>query len=143
MNDLVPITLTDRLALSKITLAPSVTISPIELTNRVNTVRIAAAPIAVVIANPATPIDVSIAEIMRGPAGPPGPQGPTGGAASFVYTQQSASDRWTIQHNLGSFPAVTVIDSAGDWMIADFSFISPDMLEIKFAVATSGTAYLR
>ena len=33
--------------------------------------------------------------------------------ATFIYEQTSASDTWTINHSLGRYPSVTVVDSAG------------------------------
>lgn len=45
--------------------------------------------------------------VVRGPAGPPGAGG--GAADSYTHNQSSASATWTINHNLGRLPIVTLL----------------------------------
>lgn len=69
-----------------------------------------------------------------------GIQGP--GDAHFVYAQNTPSDEWTITHNLGKNPAVTVVDSGGnEWQTA-VEHISTNELVVRFSSAFSGRAYL-
>jgi hypothetical protein len=46
----------------------------------------------------------------------------------------------TVTHNLGRFPAVTVIDTANDVCIGDIQYLSPDTVQLTFAASFSGTA---
>lgn len=61
---------------------------------------------------------------------------------SFAHQQASASDTWTIEHNLGFYPSVTVFMSSGDVVEGSISHDDQDNLTITFSVAISGTAYL-
>jgi hypothetical protein len=88
----------------------------------------------------------------RGDTGPPGPQGLTGlqgvpgpvgpEASDYVYTQVGASSLWKIIHNLGRWPSVTVVDNGGNVIIPDVDYISVNEIDVSFAGATSGKAYL-
>lgn len=67
-----------------------------------------------------------------------------GGAAvdkNFVWTQLSASNTWTIAHNLGKFPSVTIVDTGGNELIPDIDYVDANNVVITFAGATSGKAY--
>tara|TARA_R100000152_G_C6745687_1_gene169301 strand:- start:250 stop:954 length:705 start_codon:yes stop_codon:yes gene_type:complete len=66
---------------------------------------------------------------------------------SYTHTQTSASDTWTINHNLGKFPSVSIKFSTG----ADFNntgalggvtYTNENTLTINLAAAESGVAYL-
>jgi hypothetical protein len=61
---------------------------------------------------------------------------------SYEHEQASASDTWTIEHNLGFYPSVTVFLSSGDVVEGSISHDDQDTLTITFSVAISGTAYL-
>lgn len=61
---------------------------------------------------------------------------------SFTYTQGSASDEWTIEHNLGKYPSVTIVDSGGNVVVGDVQYLSTNEISISFAGAFSGKAYL-
>ena len=81
--------------------------------------------------------------------GPQGPQGPPGegsgggeGAQFYVHTQMVASNVWTVNHNLGYRPAVTVYDTAPDQVFGEITHIDPNSLTITFSDAISGTAYM-
>ena len=95
---------------------------------------------------PAATLDlVEIAE--QGPAGPPGadgavgPPGPPGGT-NYVHTQAVPAADWTITHNLGRYPSVTVIDSAGSTVVGDVEYLSNNAVAIHFNAAFGGAAYL-
>ena len=76
-----------------------------------------------------------------GPTGPTGPAGPAGGE-TYTHQQMTSSAVWTITHNLGRFPSVTVIDTAGTVVIGDYEYQSNTTVILTFAAAFSGTAYL-
>jgi hypothetical protein len=73
-----------------------------------------------------------------------GPQGPAGagGDLTFVFTQNTAAAVWSVTHNLGKFPAVQVVDSGNNMIVPNVNFIDTNHLQINFAAATSGKAYL-
>lgn len=61
---------------------------------------------------------------------------------SFEHSQGSASNSWTITHNLGFKPNVTVIDSAGNIVEGEIAYTNSNSLTVSFASAFSGKAYL-
>lgn len=71
-----------------------------------------------------------------------GSGGSASGTPAYIYTQGSASDEWTIQHNLGKYPSVTIVDSGGNVVVGDVQYLSTDEISISFAGAFSGKAYL-
>ena len=76
--------------------------------------------------------------------GPQGPIGPAGinGPASFVFAQGVDAAVWTVTHNLGWRPNVTVIDSSGRTVEGDIAYTSANVLTLTFSSAFAGTAYL-
>lgn len=62
--------------------------------------------------------------------------------ANYTHTQSVASTTWTITHNLGKNPSVTVIDSGGSYIITDISYTNTNTLVLTFSAALGGTAYL-
>lgn len=76
-----------------------------------------------------------------GPIGPPGPQGPPGtGDKNYLHVQNLASDTWLIFHNLGKFPAIQVVDSAGTIVQGEISHIDTNTSMVVFSVIFGGTA---
>lgn len=67
--------------------------------------------------------------------------GPLGNDANLVHDQQTAADTWEITHNLGKYPAVTVIDSAGDQVEGDLRYLGLNTVRITFGAAFSGRAF--
>lgn len=61
---------------------------------------------------------------------------------TFVHTQLSASKEWLVNHNLGKFPSVTVVDSAQTVVIGEVTYIDSNNLKITFSAEFGGTAYL-
>src|SRR5688572_29510390 len=50
----------------------------------------------------------------RGPQGPPGVPGAAGGlAGTTTHIQENPSTNWTIIHDLGFYPNVTIVDTSG------------------------------
>ena len=64
--------------------------------------------------------------------------------ADSTYTQcfETASDVWTITHNLGSFPSVTVVDSANTVVVGNVDYTNSNSLVITFNAAFSGCVFL-
>lgn len=90
-----------------------------------------------------------------GPQGDPGEQGPQGeqgepgvdgvdgtNDAFYLHNQMSASATWNITHNLGKYPSVTVVNSAGDEVIGDVNYPSINTVTINFSAANGGKAFL-
>lgn len=86
---------------------------------------------------------------VQGPPGPRGLQGPagsgsggTGGDLSYIHAQSVPEATWVVTHNLGKFPSVTVVDSAGSVVIGDITYTDNTALTIYFSSGFAGTAYL-
>jgi len=74
-------------------------------------------------------------------AGPPGPQGPIGPVGGqFVHSQGSPSGTWTINHNLGFRPNVTLLDTGGVEFDATVVHTSVNQAIATLAPALAGTA---
>jgi hypothetical protein len=65
-----------------------------------------------------------------------------GGDKNYIYYQSSPATVWTIVHNLGKHPSVTVVDSGGSWVIGDVSYPALETVVVSFSSGFSGTAYL-
>ena len=66
---------------------------------------------------------------------------------TYTHSQTSSSNTWTITHNLGRYPSVTVVDTGGTIIEAPITYNSVNQLTITFfqggsALATTGKAYL-
>lgn len=78
-----------------------------------------------------------------GQQGPPGPQGPPGGGAGATYThlQSVAAAVWTVAHNLGRYPSITVVDNLGGQLYPDVRYVDADIVQITHSVPLTGRAY--
>lgn len=63
-------------------------------------------------------------------------------AATFIFTQSSASASWLIVHNLGQYPSVTVVDSAGTLVDGDITYVDSNTVRVDFTAGFAGVAYL-
>ena len=63
-------------------------------------------------------------------------------AGSYAHTQSVSSATWTITHNLGYRPAVSVVDSGGNYVVGDVNYVSVNVLTISFSSPFGGSAYL-
>lgn len=124
-----------------------------------NTVVIEEAVTTVVVGEEQTSVTVteeavSVLEVgTQGPTGPQGdtgatgatgPQGPQGdpGSGDLTYSQAfTVASSVTVTHNLGKYPSVMVIDSAGDEVEGAVEHTSANELVVTFAAAFSGTVY--
>jgi len=61
---------------------------------------------------------------------------------SYTHTQGESSTTWSIAHNLGFYPSVTVFLSSGDVVEGAISHTDANNLTITFSSAIAGTAYL-
>lgn len=61
---------------------------------------------------------------------------------TFVFDQPTASARWVIQHNMGHFPNVSVVDSGGNEVVGEVNYQNENALTVTFSGAFSGKAYL-
>lgn len=86
-----------------------------------------------------TPVVVEL-----GVTGPQGPQGEGVGLSeiSYVHNQPIASTTWTINHNLGFYPNITVVDSSGNVVEGSYSYPNETTIIASFSGAFSGKAYL-
>jgi hypothetical protein len=64
------------------------------------------------------------------------------GAQTFIFNQGVPAAQWTINHNLGRFPSVSVVDSAGNVVEGDVDFLSANEITVAFSAPFSGEAYL-
>jgi hypothetical protein len=60
----------------------------------------------------------------------------------YVHVQLAPSSVWIVDHSLGKFPAVTVVDSAGTVVVGDVDYQSESRIIITFSAPFSGKAYL-
>ena len=61
---------------------------------------------------------------------------------SYRHIQSANSTTWTITHNLGFRPSVTVIDLDGDVVNGDIAYNTINQLTITFSSEIKGEAYL-
>jgi hypothetical protein len=59
-----------------------------------------------------------------------------------VHTQNTSSSTWTITHDLGGRPSVTIVDTAGTVVIGEVSYESDTEITVSFTAPFSGYAYL-
>ncbi len=64
------------------------------------------------------------------------------GDKEFVFNQASAEAEWSIKHDLGKYPSVTVVDSGNNIVVGDVQYVDLNNVIIKFSAAFSGRAYL-
>ena len=61
---------------------------------------------------------------------------------SFIFEQGIASDTWIINHNLGKYPSVSLVDSAGTQFDADVEYNDENTCTVRMNGATTGKAFL-
>ena len=64
------------------------------------------------------------------------------GAPTFIFNQGVAATTWNVNHNLGKFPSVTVIDTANTVVNGEYEYIDNNNITLKFSAAFAGKAYL-
>lgn len=63
-------------------------------------------------------------------------------AVAFEHVQAVPAVTWTVTHNLGRYPSVTVIDTGGNVVLTQVSHLSINQLQIDVSAAFSGRALL-
>ena len=95
-------------------------------------------PVVTITAPTETP-SFTLTAFQAGPPGPPGVDGVT--TASYIHTQASVSYIWTVAHNLGFRPNVSVTTTGGvEVEGGEVLHISSNVLTITFDVAFTGAA---
>jgi len=67
--------------------------------------------------------------------------GSGGSDAHYLHTQSIVSTTWSVSHNLGKFPAVTVIDSGGTEVEGDIIHVDMYNTTLTFSAPFSGKAF--
>ena len=60
----------------------------------------------------------------------------------FVFTQSTPLAVWNMNHNLGYYPNVSVVDSSGQKVYGDTRYVDINNVQATFSGAFSGNAYL-
>jgi hypothetical protein len=82
----------------------------------------------------ATPVPVNVTTITAGSVNAP--------SVAYHHVQGVVASSWTIVHNLGFYPNVTVQDSTGTIVEGEITYTNPKQLTVSFQSAFSGNAYL-
>jgi len=61
---------------------------------------------------------------------------------NYIHTQETPSEIWTVEHNLGKYPAVRIQDENGHSIIGDIVDISINELTIQFTNEQTGKAII-
>jgi len=64
------------------------------------------------------------------------------GDKTFNFTQTVPSAVWTIQHDLGKFPSITVIDTGNTVVTGQYTYIDNNNVTLNFSAGFAGKAYL-
>lgn len=67
---------------------------------------------------------------------------PGTGDLTFLHVQGTASAVWTITHNLGKYPSVSVLDTLHEEIEAEVDHLDTNNTVVTFAGPTSGSATL-
>lgn len=61
---------------------------------------------------------------------------------TYIHYQTVASTKWEIPHNMGRFPSVTVVDSAGTEVEVAVTYNDKNNCTLEMSAPFKGTAYL-
>lgn len=61
---------------------------------------------------------------------------------TYTHTQMIAEKVWNIQHNLGRYPQITIVDSAQSIVMGDVQYIDTNNIIVTFLGEFSGMAHL-
>jgi len=64
------------------------------------------------------------------------------GVPTFVFEQGAPATTWNIQHNLGKFPSVSVINNNNVVINGEVTYIDNNNVQLNFSAGFSGKAYL-
>lgn len=94
----------------------------------------------VTVGKPPSVVGTALFEMMRGPPGLPGASGGAGGA-TYTHTQTIALAVWTVAHNLGRYPSVSVTDLLGRLIVPDVAYLDDNLVQITHGLPLAGFAY--
>jgi len=60
----------------------------------------------------------------------------------YTHIQTAALASWTIEHFLGKYPSVSIVDSANDEVYGEVNHIDINTLTVSFSAPFSGKAFL-
>lgn len=60
---------------------------------------------------------------------------------NYVHVQSSASNQWSVTHNLNKYPSVAIVDSGNNLVVGEVEYISLDVVVLRFNASFSGKAY--
>ena len=61
---------------------------------------------------------------------------------TFVFDQAAPATVWNIQHNLGKFPSVSVVNNNNIVINGEVTYIDNNNVQLNFSAGFSGKAYL-
>lgn len=61
---------------------------------------------------------------------------------TFTFTQSVPAANWTINHNLGRFPSIEVVDSSGNVVEGNIDYVNANTITASFTGGFAGLAYL-
>ena len=64
------------------------------------------------------------------------------GVPTFVFEQNAPATTWNIQHNLGKFPSVSVINNNNVVINGEVTYIDNNNVQLNFSAGFTGKAYL-
>ena len=64
------------------------------------------------------------------------------GSPTFEFDQGVSATTWNIQHNLGKFPSITVIDTGDTVVTGEYTYTDNNNVVLNFSAAFAGKAYL-
>tara|TARA_R110002049_G_scaffold63614_3_gene168968 strand:+ start:1140 stop:1823 length:684 start_codon:yes stop_codon:yes gene_type:complete len=64
------------------------------------------------------------------------------GAPTFVFTQTVAATVWNVNHNLGKFPSISVVDTANTVVTGQYQYTDNNNVILTFSAGFAGKAYL-
>ena len=64
------------------------------------------------------------------------------GSPTFIFNQNTVATTWNIQHNLGKFPSITVIDTGDTVVAGEYTYIDNNNVQLNFSAGFAGKAYL-
>lgn len=63
-------------------------------------------------------------------------------ATRFTWDQSTAMAVWTVPHNTNGFPSVTVVDTLGNVVTPDITYVDANTVQITHGAAYAGKAYI-
>lgn len=87
-------------------------------------------------------LKLTLTPFFQGPKGDKGDQGDVGPAPSFMFYQNTPESTWVIEHNLGFWPNVYVLDTNGDECEGEVQNVSFNRTDIFFSAPFAGRARL-